>query len=195
MTKLNIHHIMPVTTVNGPGKRIGIWLQGCNLNCKGCFNPKTHSFEQNILYETDKLFEEIKDSYELNEIEGISFSGGEPFLQSKALYELLVKAKKKIPKLTVLIFSGFTIDEIEKDEDRNKILNFVDVLIAGRYEVGKNISNDKKSSLLSSLNQKIHLLTDRYSYKDFFDAKNQEVKQNIEVVIDKKGNVVVTGIK
>ncbi|MGD0006352.1 MAG: 4Fe-4S cluster-binding domain-containing protein, partial [Anaerolineaceae bacterium] len=39
---LNLHHFEPLSLVNGPGKRSVVWVQGCTLNCPGCFNPQTH---------------------------------------------------------------------------------------------------------------------------------------------------------
>lgn len=61
--------------VNGPGIRRVFFAQGCKHNCKGCFNPETHSFDKGIVLEIDKL---IKDVLENPMITGVTFSGGDP---------------------------------------------------------------------------------------------------------------------
>ena len=90
--KIRIHDLIPISNVNGPGKRFCIWVQGCNLNCPNCFNPTTHSFTLGSLYQIEEILQMI---VSVKGIEGISISGGEPFLQSNALLELATMIKKK----------------------------------------------------------------------------------------------------
>ncbi len=177
--KLRIHNFIEKTSVNGPGIRFGLWVQGCNLKCPYCFNPQTHSFDGGKLYEVEDIFNKI---LAVNGIEGISISGGEPFLQPKPLLEL-VRLIKENTNLTILIFTGFYLSELVKRSLANKILTFVDVLIAGRYIKEKQIND----YLRSSDNQQIHFLSDRYTM--------QNLKQkSTEIIIDEKGNLVMSGI-
>jgi anaerobic ribonucleoside-triphosphate reductase activating protein len=83
----------------------------------------------------------------------------------------------------VLVFSGMTIDEIGHDPIIAECLNYIDVLIAGQYEQHHKVSK----SLIGSSNQKIHLLTDRYSVMDF-DLPESEIS------ISADGTVIITGI-
>ncbi|MBI1790627.1 MAG: 4Fe-4S cluster-binding domain-containing protein [Acidobacteria bacterium] len=66
-----IHSMLPRSTVNGPGARAVVWLQGCGLRCPGCFNPATHPFDR----DRDKTVEEVAERVLACEgIEGVTFS-------------------------------------------------------------------------------------------------------------------------
>lgn len=176
---LRIHDIIPVTRVNGPGKRYGIWFQGCYFNCPGCFNPETHDLNGGYLKNSEELFGEI---ISVPEIEGVSVSGGEPFLQAEKLLCLVRKLKKET-KLTVLIFTGYELEELKKDNLRAKILNYTDIIITGKFQQNKPAI----SPLLGSVNQKIHFLTSAYSLKDLDSS-------DYEIIIDNSGNIIVSGV-
>src|SRR5688572_13333358 len=89
-----IHSMLPRSTVNGPGARAVVWLQGCGLRCPGCFNPATHSFDR----DRDKTVEEVAERVLACEgIEGVTFSGGEPFQQAGDLRRLCEYIKFRRP--------------------------------------------------------------------------------------------------
>lgn len=111
---------------HGPGNRLVIWVQGCSLNCRGCFNPETHSHSQGREYEVQEIADIIN-----RETEGITISGGEPLDQAEVLLEILRKVRTD---LTVILFSGFSIDEIVADDTKRKCLLHVDLAITGRYD-------------------------------------------------------------
>ncbi len=71
--------------VDGPGLRAVLWTQGCTHNCKGCHNPQTHDLNGGFEVDIQELYEQIQN---LKLHKGVTFSGGEPFLQSEALIEL-----------------------------------------------------------------------------------------------------------
>jgi len=77
--QLNIHSILWGSKANGPGIRAVVWFQGCSIQCQGCFNPATHSFQSMQLLESKVLAGKIIGQG--NKIEGITISGGEPFDQ------------------------------------------------------------------------------------------------------------------
>jgi len=89
---LNIAH-MTVTEVEGPGKRLAIWFQGCLKNCVGCCNPHMIPIKPANIMAVDDVIKYI-DS--LNGIEGITLLGGEPFLQAKNIIKVLDKIDKKL---------------------------------------------------------------------------------------------------
>jgi anaerobic ribonucleoside-triphosphate reductase activating protein len=130
------------STVNGPGYRYVLWVQGCKLNCKDCFNPETHSYNS----ETSKDIKNIASEINSNSlIEGVTISGGEPLDYAIELIELIKMIK---PGLTSVIFTGYTIKEIVKDVDKLNLIKSVDLVIAGRYNnklehpyLGKKILN------------------------------------------------------
>ena len=57
--ELRLHHFLPVSQVNGPGRRAVVWVQGCTLGCPGCFNPETHDAGNGNLARVDDLFTQI----------------------------------------------------------------------------------------------------------------------------------------
>ena len=178
--KIRLHAVIPITEANGPGKRFGIWTQGCLLKCEGCFNPDTHSLYGGYEIEIDVLFEQINSQ---NNIEGVSISGGEPLLQTEALEQLLKKIKQNT-NLSVLLFSGYTFEQITANQNQKQILKYLDILIAGPFI--PKLKTDQP--LLASKNQQIYFLTQRYNIFDLpvFDA---------EIIIKPNGNVIITGIK
>lgn len=118
--------------VDGPGFRYTIFVQGCPHNCPGCHNPQTHDFDGGRLVDTDDLFNEcVADP--LNK--GVTFSGGEPFCQAKALYELGKRFKER--GLSLWCYSGWTWKELwrqaEMKDDVCRLLSITDVLVDGRF--------------------------------------------------------------
>ena len=178
---ISVHSLLSQSRANGPGRRAVVWLQGCTLNCPGCFNPETHDIDGGTIMDTDDLAREIISLR--HGVEGITISGGEPFLQPKALRRLLAHIRSD-SSLSVLIFSGYRRKEIEEMQHGRAILSMTDILIDGRYDTTLHLG----AGLLASSNQRIHFLTDRYSPSDLEDTPP------FEVLIDSAGAVTVTGI-
>jgi anaerobic ribonucleoside-triphosphate reductase activating protein len=152
---INIHSVINSSRVNGPGDRFVIWTQGCRKGCKNCYNPETWSHYKNNLILIDEIFESIKNS----SATGVTISGGDPFEQPEELFYLLTKIKQLDLSDGVIVFTGFTIDEIRVREELNKSLDYIDVLIDGLYIEEKRIS----SGLAGSSNQEFYFLTDKIS--------------------------------
>jgi anaerobic ribonucleoside-triphosphate reductase activating protein len=161
------------STVNGPGYRYVIWVQGCKLNCKGCFNPETHSYDG-----VDSAIDIAVLALEINsnpKIEGITISGGEPLNYAKELKALL---KLINPTLTSIIFTGYTLKEIMNDVYKTELIKTVDLVLSGRY-------NQKAEHPF--LNKKVLNVTGRVDYNYF------KPKTRIEYSIN-KDKVTKTGI-
>jgi anaerobic ribonucleoside-triphosphate reductase activating protein len=152
---INIHSVINSSRVNGPGDRFVIWTQGCRKGCKNCYNPETWSHYKNNLILVDEIFEDLKNS----SATGVTISGGDPFEQPEELFYLLTKIKQLDLSDGVIVFTGFTIDEIRVREELNKSLDYIDVLIDGLYIEEKRIS----SGLAGSSNQEFYFLTDKIS--------------------------------
>ena len=147
--EIRLSGIVEESIVDGKGIRFTVFTQGCPHNCKGCHNPQTHDFKGGYLDDTDNLFEKFKEDPILK---GMTFSGGEPFMQPKPLTELA----KKIHGLKykdIWCYTGFTFEELLKgNEDRIELLNNIDVLIDGKFvEELKNL----ELSFRGSENQRI----------------------------------------
>ena len=152
---INIHSVINSSRVNGPGDRFVIWTQGCRKGCKNCYNPETWSHYRNNLILVDEIFESIKNS----SATGVTISGGDPFEQPEELFYLLTKIKQLDLSDGVIVFTGYTIDEIRVREELRKSLDYIDVLIDGLYIEEKRIS----SGLAGSSNQEFYFLTDKIS--------------------------------
>ena len=152
---INLHSTIKSSRVNGPGDRFVIWTQGCRKMCKNCYNPETWSHYRNNLIDIDLLVEEIKNS----SISGVTISGGDPFEQPEELFYLLREIKQLDLSDGVIVFSGYTMDEIRVREELRKSLDYIDVLIDGLYIDEKRITN----GLAGSSNQEFHFLTDKIS--------------------------------
>jgi anaerobic ribonucleoside-triphosphate reductase activating protein len=117
-----------------------------------------------------------------NRIEGLTVSGGEPLQQRCALLALLQRVRRETG-LSVLVFTGFTWDEVQRLPEAEALLACMDVLIAGRYDHNQRLARN----LHGSANKTVHLLTDRYTI-----ASLQAVPP-AEVIIT-EGEVVMSGI-
>ena len=130
--------IEPESIVDGPGFRYVVFVQGCPHRCKGCHNPESHDFDGGYDITVGEVFEQIKENPNLR---GVTFSGGEPFEQADALLELarLVKAAG----LTLMSYSGYTLDELEARHAAatDELLSLLDILVDGRYiEAQRNLT-------------------------------------------------------
>lgn len=168
---LNIYNIETSNYVNGNGCRYVLWLQGCNLKCIGCWNKQTWSFKPKTLKSIDEIFSQIK-SLE-HKLDGVTFSGGEPFLQASELSGL-ARLIKENSSLDLQIFSGFTKEELNSDLYAD-LLKYTDILVAGRFD------NSKPNN-----NQKIHLLNKNV---DTWGFNNSDV----EIEITEDMNIKFTG--
>jgi anaerobic ribonucleoside-triphosphate reductase activating protein len=183
---LRIHHFLPFSRANGPGGRAVIWVQGCTLGCPGCFNPETHSVEGGEPVSVQDLFDRIVALG--STIEGITISGGEPLQQWQPLLTLLRRVRRET-SLSVLVFTGYTWEEIQHMPDADVLLACVDVLISGRYNAAHRFtSENEKRFLCSSTNQTAHTLTDRYTLTDLRSVPPAEV------IITPEGEVAVSGV-
>jgi anaerobic ribonucleoside-triphosphate reductase activating protein len=178
---LRIHEFLPRSRVNGPGMRAVVWVQGCSLGCPGCFNTRTHPFDQGRLVSVDELFHSLLALQ--GEIEGLTISGGEPLQQCQPLLALLRRVRRE-SSLSVLLFSGFTWIEIQQMPQASALLDCIDVLIAGRYEAAQHLAR----GLRGSANKTLHFVTDRYTEDDL------QILPAAEVIITPAGEVMVSGI-
>lgn len=123
-----LHSYESCGTVDGPGLRYVVFMQGCPLRCKYCHNPDTWDIkEQKISVTADKLMKEIK-KYEnfFKKTGGVTFTGGEPFLQAEFLKEALKRCKDEGYHTTVDT-SGFVFNDMVKDALKEVDLILLDI--------------------------------------------------------------------
>jgi len=148
----------------GPGKRIGIWTQGCSLKCPECLNPDLWNPHNGKSVSIKKLVQQIKNIE--NYYDGITITGGEPFDQYRPLFEFC-RNIKKFTSLNIFIYSGYTISEIENSFPEKEIFSVIDYLIDGRFE-SKNYADD---NMRGSKNQIL------YRFKNSIPVKSDEIFQ------------------
>ena len=120
------------SVVDGLGVRTVIWTQGCAHNCPFCHNPLTHDFDGGIIVDIEEIKAEI-DS--LDGQDGITLSGGDPLYQIEPCIEISKYAHSK--GLNVWCYSGFTYEEILKLKKGKELLENIDVLVDGLFEIDK----------------------------------------------------------
>jgi len=135
-TYIRIAGIINESIVDGPGIRMVVFAQGCKHRCPGCHNPETHSFEGGKLVSVDSILELAKRNPLLD---GITFSGGDPFEQAEAFTVLAREAKKL--NLDIMTYTGYTYEYIVENSSRHRgwetLLNETDILVDGRFEMDK----------------------------------------------------------
>ena len=136
---MNFAQIRKYDVANGPGIRTTIFVTGCTHKCHNCFNEEYQDFDFGDPWtqkETDEVIEDLK----LDEVRGLTILGGEPFQNEVDLLQVLRDIKKEVQK-DIWIFSGYTYEEILKDDNKKKLLEECDVLVDGRFvEALKDLS-------------------------------------------------------
>ena len=162
----------PLTEVHGPGKRFALWLQGCPILCPGCINPEMLSeqggSDMRVTQITSLIRRSVLGGFP---VEGVTFMGGEPMMQARAVADILDWCRKNT-NLNTLLFSGYTLEALRQNGDANvkRILDMLDTLIDGPYIQSKRSMGD----IRGSSNQKIHHLNDRRLQGASFERKTAE---------------------
>lgn len=183
--RIRIHQFIPSTRVEGPGTRACLQVQGCPIHCPGCAVPFTWAINGGIETEVDELATRI-----LREpgIEGITFLGGEPFFQARALSMLGHILKDE--GLSVMTFTGYIYEDLLQsgNQDYLDLLKVTDLLIDGPFQ-RENL--DTTRAWVGSSNQRYHFLTDRYIH---LKEKIMNIPNRLEVRLDPEGRVKVNGL-
>lgn len=177
-----LHH--PVTTL-GPGRRVGIWVQGCSIRCPGCVSADTWAAGRGAT--TVAAVVEALEPW-LEEAEGITVSGGEPFDQPEALLALLRELRARTPA-DVLVYSGHPMEAISRWLAVAKGL--IDALISDPYLTGA----PQTLPLRGSDNQRLHLLTalGRRRFAAYQQPAGAPARR-FDVMFDPDGEVFLAGI-
>ena len=180
LQKVNLAGITKGSTINGPGVRTVIHFQGCDLGCAGCFNTHTWSSEKRTLVRVGNLVASTR------EVQGVTISGGEPFNQYGALIALLTGIRKADPDKSIIVFTGYSRDELIDMDRYYQLFGLVDVMVSGRYR--KDLPDRNPNTLLSSTNQEYILLSGRHTKQELFSLKG-----NIEIIVSGDGSAKITG--
>ena len=159
MPQLNVAARVECTEVEGPGKRFALWVQGCLKRCQNCCNPHMLEIVPRHVVDAEAVFSWVYNAHNQYDIEGVTFVGGEPMLQARGLAHIARQCQEV--GLSVVIFTGYTIDELERLQvpGTSDLMANTDLLVDGPYlsqfpEIERNWAG--------STNQRFHFLTDRY---------------------------------
>lgn len=186
---MQVAEIIDITEVEGPGIRSAVWFQGCSINCKACCNPdfipKVGGFELSYDDLAGRFINLTKSDKKIKP-QGITILGGEPLDQSEELYLFLEKIKKE-SDLSIMLFSGYTWLNILKNENKKKVVELCDLVIAGPF-IQSLISNKRR--WIGSSNQTVHYITDKYKYlENNWEPYYKEVEFHI-----KDGEIIINGM-
>jgi anaerobic ribonucleoside-triphosphate reductase activating protein len=161
--------IVPCTEAEGPGRRLAIWFQGCPLRCPGCCNPHFLPFTGGEELTVTEVLRVMDDSHQRNQLEGITLLGGEPTAQAAAAAAIARGARER--GLTVLLFSGYTLEQLRDKQDPavHDLLACTDILVDGPYD---QTQPETRRRWIGSANQRIHFLTPRCSWDERWLQKN-----------------------
>lgn len=130
---------------NGPGIRTTFFITGCDRNCKNCFNEDYMDFTYGQIWDEESL-ERVISYLELDEVEGLTILGGEPFESPMGLYKALKDIKHRVDK-PIWVYSGFKYELLSKIYLSRKILELIDVLVDGEFiEELKDLKLDFRGS-------------------------------------------------
>lgn len=138
---------------NGLGWRAVLFVSGCPHHCPGCHNKEAQDFNYGEEFNEEEILKRIKKNSILN---GITISGGEPLCKENipGVLKFIKDVKEIRPEFNVWCYSGYTLDQLidRNDEETNKCLSEIDVLVDGRFVEAKK---DPTLKFRGSSNQRI----------------------------------------
>ena len=174
----------PVTTL-GPGRRLGIWFQGCSIQCRGCISIDTWDKTRGLTT-IDSIIDIMKDWIPLTD--GFTISGGEPFDQPDALFVLLQELRRRSTG-DILVFTGYSYEAVRPLVI--KVPGLIDALISDPFE----LKVPQSLALRGSDNQRLHFLTSlgRTRFAQF-ERRLEHDDQRLDIMFDDDGGVWFAGI-
>jgi anaerobic ribonucleoside-triphosphate reductase activating protein len=182
---VNVAHLVDRCRVLGPGDRYVIWVQGCPLRCPGCHNSDFLPLVDATRMTAEELESRI---VAVDGIEGVTFVGGEPFAQARALGVLAQRVRRV--GLTVMVYSGYTVEQLVSGVEpyAKWLLYSADLLLAGRCQQTFPTAKPWRDSD----NQRLISLTSRY--RGQIKEWNQPKEQDFEVRVRSAGTLGVLGL-
>jgi anaerobic ribonucleoside-triphosphate reductase activating protein len=171
---LNVAAICPSSKVLGPGSRFIVWVQGCCFNCCNCGSPEWRDMKDVLLISPHELAQKI---LSVPGLEGLTISGGEPFLQAENILKLVRLIRTNSP-LSIICYTGFMLADLKQigDPAVREILAQIDVLVDGPYvdELNDNLG------WRGSTNQTVHFLSGLYRERaEEFHTRRRDIEVHL----------------
>lgn len=148
-------------TVLGPGRRFGLWVQGCALACPGCASRDTWDPDAGVPVPVPDLVERIVDAVRVDGLDGLTITGGEPTDQAEALASVVTGVRRSLPGFDVLVFTGRTLSAARATA--SDLMTAATAVVAGPYRRDEPQPDHR---LLATANQELTLApsaAERYS--------------------------------
>lgn len=145
-----------LTTIEGDGLRVNLFVSKCQFRCNNCFNELSQKEGYGEPF-TDEHEKELFENLSLPFVDGVTFVGGEPFQNANHLTRIAKRVREEHPDKTIWSYTGFIIElllMLDKDDPKRQFLNDIDVLIDGQYIDEERDESDLKVYRGSS-NQRI----------------------------------------
>lgn len=179
---MRVYRLLLRTKAEGPGKRCCIWVSGCNHKCSGCFATHLWDYQGGQEMSPERVIEQIDRI--IDDIDGITFLGGEPFDQAKEL-GVIAKYMKEKGK-NVISFSGYLYEKLLDMDEAQSLLQYTDLLCDGPF---KEELLDYSKPMLGSANQRYIFLSDSITQDDMDNYHN-----TFEMRINNTGRIEINGM-
>jgi anaerobic ribonucleoside-triphosphate reductase activating protein len=184
MTQVSISRLHFPVTALGPGRRVGLWFQGCSIRCPGCISRDTWETGEGVVA-LDEVLAELGGLAAGSD--GLTVSGGEPFDQGEALAQVL-RHWRGVSDASVLVFTGYEREIVAPWLAEHPAL--IDALITGpfRSEVPQT------RALRGSDNQQLHILSALGEQFAGFERAAGPQDRRLDVMFDGDGHAWLAGI-
>lgn len=165
----------PVTAL-GPGRRLGLWVQGCSLHCEGCVSADTWDEDLGTYVDATELALTVSELIADEHLDGLTITGGEPLQQPEALAEFLAAFRGRCGReVGVLVFTGY--EEGDVRDHFGRITSLVDALVCGPY----NASLVQDDGLIASANQTVYATTQlgEDSLVDYISSAQRQLQVHV----------------
>lgn len=182
MIRLN-RMLWPVTTL-GPGRRLGLWVQGCSLRCEGCASLDTWDPDGGSSWPIDALAHEVASILQAESLDGISLTGGEPVQQAAPVADLLDTVTGLLGEgPDVVLFTGYTLAAARREAP--SLLERCGTVVAGPFRP----ESPSRRLLVATSNQEVAFADD--AAHDRFSAWEQTSPQRLQIAVDDRDLYVV----